>query len=340
MEEHVETTAVEHEIPITGSDEVMRIPVFSQLAVLAVIMLLIFGTGYIPKILARLTPPPATPAETVTPNNQYTTATNTLEVVNPFSAIALAAESVFVWDPTTDRVLYELNPDEQLPLASVTKLMTALVTHELVATTDPIAITTEAINQDGASGLLPGESFSLQNLSDLVLLSSSNDGAYALAQTVGALLAPDGDASTFVAAMNIRAEELGLTQTYFRNPTGLDITEDEAGAYGSARDIAFLLEYILINQPGILEETAKTNTVLVNTAGATHAVQNTNQYVDDIAGIIGSKTGYTELAGGNLAVAFDAGVNRPVIIVALGSTRYGRFQDILQLTDAARTAIQ
>lgn len=338
MEEHVDTAEVENEIPITGSDEVISIPVFSQLAVLAVIMLLIFGTGYIPKILARLTPPAETPVEQPTP--QYTVATSTPEIVDPFSSIALAAEAVFVWDPTTQRVLYESNPDQQLPLASVTKLMTALVTHELVAENEPITITTDAINQDGASGLLEGETFTLQNLSDLVLLSSSNDGAYALAQAVGGLLAPDGDAATFVAAMNIRAEELGLTQTYFRNPTGLDISEDEAGAYGSARDIAFLLEYILINQPAILEQTTVTDTVLLNTAGAAHSVQNTNQYVEDIAGIIGSKTGYTELAGGNLAVAFDAGVNRPVIVVALGSTRYGRFQDILQLTEAARIAVQ
>ncbi|MAZ29998.1 hypothetical protein CL655_01810 [bacterium] len=330
VEQHVE-------LEVDGSgDDIERVPIFSQLTVLAVMLLLLLGAGVTPKIIAALQPQAveSVVAETLAPLTPQT------PDLNAFAPLNLQAESVFVWDITEQRVLHQVAADKQLPLASITKLMTALVANELLTGTTTITVSERAINQDGASGLLADEQFTLLNLSDLMLLTSSNDGAYAVAETLGREFDANDPAEAFVALMNIRAEELGLGQTYFRNPTGLDIAEDEAGAYGSARDIAFLMEYILESQPTIIESTADPAHTVISQNGIVHSARNTNQNVVSVPGIIGSKTGYTELAGGNLVVAFDAGVNRPVVVVALGSTWQGRFEDVNRLVAATIDALQ
>jgi len=209
--------------------------------------------------------------------------------------------------------------------------MTALVAHELLEEQSDVTISDQAIHQIGDSGLLLGETFDRVTLSDLVLMSSSNDGAYAIAAAAGGLLQEEDTANAFVHAMNIRAEELNLHDTYFRNPTGLDISETEGGGYGSAKDIAFLMEYIVVHQPDLLASTQEDQTRVYSQDGIYHDAVNTNYYIDEIPGIIGSKTGYTDLAGGNLVVAFDAGLNRPIIISVLGSTRQERFTDVMTL---------
>lgn len=322
--------------------EEAHIPVIQQLALLGIIMLLIFGTGFAPKLFSKDENTFNSAAVDVldTEENGIAPPPVTATAENSLSEIRVTAEAAFVWDVAKQRVLYEKSPDEQLPLASITKLMTALVAHELVRSDENIPVTLSAIKQDGSSGFRDGETFTLESLTDLTLISSSNDGAFAIAAAAGALLDDNGDAGTFVEAMNIRADELGLTQTYFRNPTGLDISEEEAGAYGSARDVAFLMEYILTHEPAILEQTTAPTLRLYNEDGAYHSAQNTNPAISDIAGLIGSKTGYTELAGGNLAVAFDAAPNRPVVVVVLKSTRNERFSDVTKLVNAVRRNVE
>lgn len=256
-----------------------------------------------------------------------------------FNDLEILAESAIVIDVNEERVLYQKAPDESRPLASITKLMTALVASEVVQDGAIVSVTTEAINQAGDSGLQAGETFSYKSLSDLVLLTSSNDGAYALSAYVGGVLDQSSPEVAFVKAMNVRAKELGLSQTSFRNPTGLDISETEAGAYGSARDVAALMEYILKNSPKLLEATTYIDTAVYNEAGTLHQADNTNYVVDAIPHTIASKTGYTTLSGGNLVVAFDVGLNHPVIAVVLGSTHQGRFSDILKLVEATQGEI-
>ena len=332
---------VRADITQTGS----KLPITQQLIVMAVLLLVIFGTGYMPKLIdyikgnkvndltVSLTtePPQAEPAAEIA---------STSLTSEPFERVRTTATSAFVWDVNKQRILYEKNPDKQLPLASITKLMTALVAHEILADGKSVTIPLSAIEQDGESGFSDGESFTLEALTDLTLMSSSNDGAFAIASAAGAFLNDTKPTTSFVQAMNVRAKELGLTQVEFRNPTGLDLSETEVGALGSARDVAFLIEYILKHQPAILERTTLPEAAFYNQSGTQYATENTNQYVNDISGLIGSKTGYTELAGGNLAVVFDVSLNRPIIVVVLGSTYQGRFNDVLALTEAARTAVQ
>lgn len=250
--------------------------------------------------------------------------------------ITLTADSVYVWDVVGKRVLYEKNATEVLPLASITKLMTALIAYELVEGDTQVTIPGTAAAQESASGLASGEVFNVRRLADLALIASANDAAYSLASAVGALLGGDEATAQFVAAMNIRAEELGLTSLDFKNTTGLDLTATEAGAYGNARDVTFLMEYILTQHPGLLKSTTETALRVYNDAGDFHDVENTNVLVGQIPNLIGSKTGYTDLAGGNLTVAFNTGFDRPIIVTVLSSSRQGRFADVASIVHAVR----
>jgi D-alanyl-D-alanine carboxypeptidase (penicillin-binding protein 5/6) len=190
-----------------------------------------------------------------------------------------------------------------------------------------------SIRQDGDSGFSEGEVFDRLTLSDLVLMSSSNDGAFALAAAAGDIIVPNSGAHTFVDAMNLRAKEIGLHETYFKNPTGLDLSTTEGGAYGSARDVAFLMEYIVVNEPDILTFTKENQARIYSQTGEFHDAENTNYYINQIPGLIGSKTGYTDLAGGNLVIAFNTGLNRPIVAVVLGSTQQDRFTDMITLVE-------
>lgn len=260
-----------------------------------------------------------------------------LSIGGAFDGVVLEAKAAYVWDIQNKRMLYEKNGDSRMPLASITKLMTALVAYELLEPDEKIAITLDALSVEGDSGFVDGEIFTLQDLADLTLISSSNDGAAALSARAGALISEAGDPEEiFVKAMNLRAEELGLSQTSFKNSTGLDVSPTEAGAYGSARDVALLMDYIVTTIPDAVSLTALDVSMIRNAQGAYHVAKNTNTQAGTIEGLIASKTGFTNLSGGNLAIAFNAGLNRPIVVVVLSSSYSGRFDDTEELIERAR----
>ena len=217
--------------------------------------------------------------------------------------------------------------------------MTALLAHELMESSQPTTISLNAIRQEGSSGLLAGEELTADELRELALISSSNDAAFALAASVGVLLGDNDPTAQFIRGMNIRADMLGLETLEFWNTTGLDLSLTKPGSIGSARDVSFLMEYIITEYPEILEPTMKASTRVYNSSGDYHDANNTNPIVLDIPNLLGSKTGFTDLAGGNLTIAFDAGLNRPIIITVLGSTRDERFTDVLTLVQAVQESI-
>jgi D-alanyl-D-alanine carboxypeptidase (penicillin-binding protein 5/6) len=256
------------------------------------------------------------------------TPTSTTPTTFTLPTDAIKAEAAIVYDVRHDAVVYQKAPNTQLPLASITKLMTGLVVAELISDETVITVSEEAVAQYGDSGLRVGEQVSAKNLTDYAILSSSNDAAYALAHSIGEQLFPEQGIQPFIDAMNIRADELDLQETVFQNPTGLDISAVESGALGSASDITRLMNYIHQNHPELLTPTQLVETRIYNANGEYHQAANTNQLVQRIPNIIGSKTGYTDLAGGNLTVLFDTGFNRPIIVTVLGSTFTGRFTDV------------
>ena len=115
------------------------------------------------------------------------------------------------------------------------------------------------------------------------------------------------------------------------NETGLDINSDLSGAYSSSYDITQLLSYIIKKQPDLVSNTTLSSAVYNSLDKVKHQAKNTNISVNKIPSILASKTGFTDLAGGNLAVVFDAGFMHPVAVVALGSTEDGRFTDVENL---------
>jgi serine-type D-Ala-D-Ala carboxypeptidase (penicillin-binding protein 5/6) len=259
------------------------------------------------------------------------------ETADPFSDVALEADAAYVWDVSAQKALYAKNAHAQLPLASLTKLMTGLIAYETYDKTKPIRITLDAVMQDGENGLEDGDTWKAGDLLGFTMISSSNDGAYALAAAAGAFKTSDGEG--FIDHMNAKARELGLAQTYFTNPTGLDTSTIESGSYGSARDMAFLMEHIIKEAPQVVAGTTVPVATFRDEAGETHTATNTNQAIEKITNALGSKTGYTELAGGNLVVAFDAGLNHPIVIAVLGSSREGRFTDVEQLLERTKRAL-
>lgn len=315
------------------------IPVGKQLGVALGILFTVFGVTYTSTIFALHERVPDA-NETRVEAQVVTAKQVTSNALNPFSSTTIEARAAYVWDVRSGKILFNKNGDEALPIASVTKLMTALVAYELLSATDTVKISEEALNVEGDDGLLLGETFSSQNISDLMLIASSNDGATALALAAGRSIGGSGDPlELFIRAMNVRATELGLTNTKYSNVTGLDLDTVRAGAKGSARDMATLMEYILKNYPEMVSLTKMSSVRILNKSGEYHLVNNTNEIVGEIPSLIASKTGYTDLAGGNLVVAFDAGFNHPVVVSVLGSSFEGRFSDVLTLVTKARASI-
>jgi D-alanyl-D-alanine carboxypeptidase len=238
----------------------------------------------------------------------------------------LTARAAIVYDPVTKEILFAKNADARVPLASLTKLMSADAVLAGTNGNDQVTITKEDLSPEGDWGFRVGETWRLSDLIHFGLVASSNDAMAAAASALS------GNA---VDQMNIRAKELGLTQTYFYNPTGLDLDVETAGAYGSAHDVAVLAAAFLEQFPAQFEATAVPS---VSITSPTHTLEATSTALPllGIPGLIGAKTGYTDLAGGNLVAAFDIEVGRPLIIAVLGSTREGRFEDVKTLINLSR----
>lgn len=266
---------------------------------------------------------------------------------NPFETISLVARAAYVVALKTGTVLYAKNENEKLPLASVTKLMTALLARENMPESVIITLTKDDLAAEGDSGLLMGEKWRLGDLLDATLIISSNDGAHAIAGFVGANGHPENfpdmnvARNHFTQMMNQKATALNLDQMQFYNESGLDLNDGKnskpvlSGGYGSARNVADLITELWRKYPGTLEGTARKEENISSESKISHYFPNTDEIVGHIPGLIASKTGFTDLAGGNLAVIFDRGIGDPVVVVVLGSGYKERFDDVQKLVTAA-----
>lgn len=197
------------------------------------------------------------------------------------AAILIEAES--------GEVLFEVNPDERLPIASVTKIMTLLLVMEAldegsIALTDTVVVSDRAASMGGSQAFMePGERMSVNDMLKAITVSSCNDAAVAMAEHLA------GSESEFVSRMNKRAEELGMTSTEFVNCTGLD---DNEMHYSSARDVA-LMSRALLSHPKIFDYT----TIWMDTIrDGAFGLSNTNKLIRFYDGANGLKTGSTSKA--------------------------------------------
>ncbi len=214
-------------------------------------------------------------------------------------------------DLSSGTVLYEKEPDTPMPIASITKVMTLLLTFEAieagkVSLQDTVPVSDHAYNMGGSQiWLEPGETFTLDEMVKAICVSSANDAAVAVAEFIG------GSEPAFAELMNQKAAQLGMNNTSFKNACGLD----EAGHLSTARDVAIMSREMLLNHPRITDYT----TIWMDTLrGGQTQLLNTNKLLKQYQGVTGLKTGTTSGAG----VCISASASRDgldLLAVVLGA---------------------
>lgn len=202
-------------------------------------------------------------------------------------SISTNAYATALIDVQSGRMLYSVNGDVETRIASLTKIMTAIVAIEQGNLSDKVKVSSRAAGKEGSSIYLrAGEEITLNNLLYGLMLRSGNDAATAIAEHVG------GSEAGFVFLMNQKAAELGLSNTQFRNPHGLD----EEGHYSSANDLAVLTAYALKNK--IFAEIVKTEYKQAPNPNErwNYSWRNKNKMLRMYEGADGVKTGYTKKA--------------------------------------------
>jgi serine-type D-Ala-D-Ala carboxypeptidase (penicillin-binding protein 5/6) len=240
----------------------------------------------------------------------------TLAVLNINSSAAISVESNLV---AAGKIIFQKNSDLKLPIASLTKLMTAVVALDNYDLSKKITVSKEADLQAPMKlDVKFGDTMSGENFLEIMLIESSNKSAYALSEVMGE---PE-----FVTLMNKKAQDLGLENTFFTDPTGLS-TEDVS----TAEDLAKLAEYILKNYPKIAEISKKTSLFIPGFG----VVENSDQLLGEVPEAVCSKTGFTTQAKGCLLLVVDNQKNNDYIInVILGAT--DRFLEMKKLIDTCK----
>ena len=224
-------------------------------------------------------------------------------LIFPLRANGLSAQRAVLMDAQTGRLLYAKNADDKALIASTTKIMTALIICEQCNVLDRMQIPREAVGIEGSSMYLQeGEILTLQELLYGLMLQSGNDAAVALA------IYCVGTVEGFVELMNDKARSLGMDNTHFENPHGLDSNAH----YSTARDMAILTAYAM-NDP-VFSKTVSTKAV---TVGGRH-LRNHNKLLWLQPGADGVKTGYTKAAGRTL-VSSAVQDGRRLIVVTIGA---------------------
>lgn len=252
--------------------------------------------------------------------------------VHKLEKIDVEAHSFVVYDIATKEFIFGKNETEVLPLASITKTMTALTACEYRDKINEISISESDLETEGSSVLIPDSSWKLIPLLQYMMTVSSNDAAVAIARNVGKEINIEHPYDAFIEKMNSNAKLFGMHTAVFSNPSGLDIDTKTAGAYASARDVARLFAETRRCREAF--ETTTTNSAHISEGKRVYTVENTNYFADKTPGLVASKTGFTDLAGGNLAVRVDRGLGQDIIVVVLGSTREARFKDTSKILEA------
>lgn len=225
-----------------------------------------------------------------------------------------------VIDRKTNSVLFGKNENTKKKMASTTKIMTATIIIEKCNLTDTIEISKKAAGTGGSRlGLKTGDKITVLDLLYGLMLRSGNDAAVALAEYAG------GDINGFAKLMNAKALELGLTNTHFETPHGLDSNEH----YTTAYELALLSNYALDNPTFAKIVGTKNYTITIN--GSPKALSNTNELLGNMEGVYGIKTGFTNGANRCLVTACKKN-NMDIICVVLGAdTKKFRTIDSIKL---------
>ncbi len=204
------------------------------------------------------------------------------------AALSVSAKSAVLMDASTGQVLYQKEAFVRLPMASTTKIMTAIVAIESFDLEKEIEVSPDATGIEGSSiYLYPKEKLTMESLLYALLLESANDAATAIA------IAVSGDTAAFAKKMNQKAAELGLCNTHFENPHGLDGSEH----YTTAYDLAKLTSYALANETFLKICSTYKKTIPLNEDEGVRVLVNHNKMLHLYDGAVGVKTGFTKKSG-------------------------------------------
>lgn len=221
------------------------------------------------------------------------------------SALGTSAKAAILINADTGEVIYEQNADERLSMASTTKIMTALLLCESGDLEREITVTAEMLRVEGSSmGLLAGDRVTLHDLLYGMMLASGNDAANVTAYVLG------GTVDGFVKMMNDKAAEIGMKNTNFVTPSGLDADEH----YSTARDMATLARYALQNEA--FRQAASTERAVLNYGNPPYkrSLTNHNKLLTSFNGAIGVKTGFTKKSGRCLVSAAESDGKRVIAV--------------------------
>lgn len=237
-------------------------------------------------------------------------------------ALEINAEAALAIRADGERVYYNKNMEIRRPVASLTKLMTAIIVLENYNLEEVIKVSEAAVRRESSRGdLRSGEEITIRSLLSIMLIDSSNDAAIALASKN----------SDFISLMNKKVEELGLLNTRFSNPDGLD----EDNNYSTTLDMAKIFSYLVNNYPAIFNILKTENMVVYSADGKiAHRLKNTNALLGAISEVKAGKTGYTDKAGGSLALLVSDlhfGDKNNIITIVLGSIdRFDESEKLIQ----------
>ncbi len=262
-------------------------------------------------------------------------ATPASEMIEPPQEPKITATSALIAKISENgqlEIIFAKNPAQKNPIASLSKIMTAIIAAEFYEKNQTIIINQQAVNQLDASGNLRiGEKFNLNDLLRVMLIESSNDAAFALT-------APMAEPANFVALMNLKAKDLGLTNTTFYSPSGLDPQDNGLSAeqinQSTALDLAKLAQFVVYHHPAITKILGEKETVVYSQGnGFYHFLTTTNELLGKYPNIMGGKTGTTERAGGCLLLILQ-GKNPSSRFVAVVLNSPDKFKDMENIITA------
>lgn len=245
-----------------------------------------------------------------------------IEAIGGESEISqLTAKSVLIYDLTTEKTIFEKNANAKLPMASITKIMTAIVALENLSPNDRYVARPEHLVGENSMGIVEGEVLTREELLYGLILRSGNDAAEVLAGGY------PGGRVAFIQAMNDKAKALGLTDTQFTNPSGL---QGDGKQYTTAHDLLVIAKYAVDTFPEFVTITATFEKTLPATA--THGeyyMQNETNLISTYPGVKGIKTGYTPEAGLCLVTYLEYGGHRIIGVLLNSENRRQEMRDML-----------
>ena len=247
-----------------------------------------------------------------------------LQTSNTSEEPKLNSRAAVIYDRKSKEVIWGKKENEKRPMASTTKIMTAIVVLENANLSDTVTVSKKSAGTGGSTlGLKTGDKVTVNNLLYGLLMVSGNDAAVALAEYVG------GSVEDFADKMNQKAKELGLENTHFVTPHGLDMADH----YTTALELAEMADYAMNNEK--FAQIVNTKNITISINGRSKSLKNTNELLGNLNGVNGVKTGFTNGANRCLVTSVNRdGMN--IITVVLGAdTKKDRTNGSVKLIEYA-----